>query len=176
MDFQQLPHLFSPAHGREQLRNRLSGRLLAKLLLNLILEGRSEERAHMVTVKCPSCDHENAFDQPYAFHAGFGDEGFLYNEDGNLTLTWSSFDPAYEAIVGQHNPWALTPEQRLLVEVALRPAPRGGRWRFSNPARCASCKGLISGPITETIYYLIYPGSVRTDRVPREYRLAEILI
>jgi len=101
---------------------------------------------------------------------------FLYNDNGDMTLTWSCFDPGFEGIVGKYNPWALTPEQRLSVEAALRPAPRGGRWRFSNPARCASCKEAISGPITETIYYLIYPESVRTDALPGGYRLAEILI
>jgi hypothetical protein len=129
----------------------------------------------MITIKCPSCGYEYAFDQPYAFHAGFADEGFLYNEDGNLTLTWSSFDPAYEAIVGKHHPWVLTPDRHLSLEAALRPAPHGGRWRFSNPARCSRCRGPISGPITETIYYLVYPESVRTDSVPGEYRLADIL-
>jgi hypothetical protein len=129
----------------------------------------------MIVVKCPSCGNENAFDQPYAFHAGFADEGFLYNEAGDLTLTWSSFDPAYEAIVGEHHPWALTPDQRLSLEAALRPAPHGGRWRFDNPARCTSCKEPISGPISKTIYFLVYPDSIRTARVPGEYRLVEIL-
>lgn len=129
----------------------------------------------MIAVKCPSCGHENRFDQPYAFHAGFANEGFLYNDDGDLTLTWSSFDPAYEAVVGAHHPWTLTRDQRQSLEAALSPAPHGGKWRFGNPARCTSCKGPISSPITKTIYYLVYPESVRTDRVPGEYRLIEIL-
>jgi len=40
------------------------------------------------------CGFDNSFDQPYPFHAGFSNAGFLYNEAGNLTLVWSSFDPA----------------------------------------------------------------------------------
>jgi hypothetical protein len=129
----------------------------------------------MITVSCPLCGHHNEFDQPYMIHAGFGDQGFLYNDAGNLTLTWSSFDPAYEAIVGEHHPWALSAEQQALLEAALFEAPSGGRWRFANHARCLKCKGPISGPITETIYYLRYPGSFDTDNNPGEYRLMELL-
>ncbi len=117
----------------------------------------------MVTITCSSCGHKNGFEQPYPFHAGFGDQGFLYNDAGNLTLIWSCYDPAYEAVVGNDNPWSLTAEQRDLLESALCEAPSGGRWRFANPARCINCASPISSPITETIYYLRYPGSVDTD-------------
>lgn len=130
----------------------------------------------MLTIKCKVCGHENAFDQPYAYHAGFGNEGFLYNNAGNLTLVWSSFDPAYEATVGQRkHPWTLTADDQTLFELALSPAPSGGRWRFANPARCANCASPISGPITETIYYLRYPGSIITDLGPGKRTLKEIL-
>jgi hypothetical protein len=129
----------------------------------------------MVTVSCPSCGHQNDFEQPYPFHAGFGNQGFLYNDAGNLTLVWSSFDPAYEAIVGKSHPWTLTVEQQALLENALRVAPSGRRWRFANPARCLKCLGQISGSITETIYYLRYPNSVDTDSTPGERRLKEFL-
>ena len=129
----------------------------------------------MVTINCASCRHENDFEQPYPFHAGFGNQGFLYNDAGNLTLVWSSFDPAYEAIVGRLHPWTLTTEQQALLESTLREAPSGGRWRFANPARCLKCANPISGPITETIYYLQYPGSVDTDSNPGERRLKEFL-
>src|SRR3989442_4520266 len=59
-------------------------------------------------VSCSDCGFANVFNQPYAYHARFGDQGFLYNEAGNCTLMWSSFDPDYEAIVGKKNPWSLT--------------------------------------------------------------------
>ena len=55
----------------------------------------------MVIITCASCGHENGFARPYPFHAGFSNQGFLYNDDGNLTLVWSSFEPAYEAWVGK---------------------------------------------------------------------------
>jgi hypothetical protein len=129
----------------------------------------------MVTVNCSACGFKNDFEQPYPFHAGFGNQGFLYNDAGNLALVWSSFDPAYEAIVGNWHPWALTTEQQTNFEKALREAPSGGRWRFSNPARCLKCAKPISGPITETIYYFQYPGSVDADRSPGERRLKGFL-
>jgi hypothetical protein len=120
-------------------------------------------KSGMLSIDCPSCGHRNEFPQPYPYHAGFGNQGFLYNDAGNLTLVWSSFDPAYEAIIGRQHPWTLTTEQEELLERVLRAAPYGGRWRFVNPARCLECAKPISGPISETISYLIYPGSVHTD-------------
>jgi hypothetical protein len=130
----------------------------------------------MVTISCPSCGHNNEFEQPYPFHAGFGNQGFLYNDAGNLTLVWSSFDSAYEAIVGKRHPWTLTPQQQKLLENALCDAPSGGRWRFGNPARCVRCAKSISGPITETIYYLQYPSSIHADSAPEERRLRDFLM
>lgn len=44
----------------------------------------------MVTIDCSSCGHKNDFEQPSPFHAGFGNQGFLYNDAGNLTLACSS--------------------------------------------------------------------------------------
>jgi hypothetical protein len=107
----------------------------------------------MITIKCTSCGHENGFDQPYGIHAGFSNQGFLYNDQGNLTLIWSSFDPEYEAVVGRKHPWGLTADDQAKLEAALSPAPKGGGWRFANPARCTKCGEAISGAITQTIYY-----------------------
>ena len=112
-----------------------------------------------LVVRCPGCGSSNVFNQPYAYHAGFGNQGFLYNETGNCTLVWSSFDPDYEALVGRWHPWALTEEQRTLIENALKPAPDGTRWLFDNPARCLKCGHPISGSIRSTIYYLQYENS-----------------
>jgi len=129
----------------------------------------------MVTISCSFCGHKNVFKQPHPFHAGFGNQGFLYNDAGNLTLTWSSFDPAYEAIAPRQHPWVLNTEQQARFENALCDAPSGGRWRFANPARCLNCAEQISGPITETIYYLRYPGSIETDSIPGEHRLKDFV-
>ena len=129
----------------------------------------------MIHIDCLACGHKNGFDQPYPYHAGFGDQGFLYNDDGNLTLIWSAFDPAYTSVVGGWNPWALTLEQQARFEEALPLAPSGGSWRFSNPARCEKCKGPISDPMARTIYYLVYPGSVNAELGPAGRHLQQYL-
>ncbi len=127
----------------------------------------------MTTIDCPSCGHSNEFAQPYPFHAGFSDQGFLYNDAGDLTLVWSAFDRDYVAIVGSNNPWALAEDQQQRMEHALRDAPSGGKWRFVNPARCGKCGVPISGPMSQTVYYLVYPNSVVTDLDPARRRLSD---
>jgi CAAX protease family protein len=67
------------------------------------------------------------------------------------------------AVVGQRYPWTLTELERQAFEDRLSPAPDGTRWLFRNPARCLRCAYPISGPMTDTIYYLRYDGSVDRD-------------
>lgn len=119
--------------------------------------------AKPLTVVCPSCGHLHFFNQPYAYHAGFGDQGFLYNDDGDLTLVWSAYDATYVSIVGSSNPWMLTEGKKRMLEDWLPPAPRGGQWRFANPARCGRCKKEILAPMDSTVYYLVFDGSVVLD-------------
>ena len=117
-------------------------------------------RTDVTEISCEACSHTNRFDQPHPYHAGFGNQGFLYNDTGDLTLVWSAFDCAYTAIIGEAHPWALSagPENRL--EELLSPAPSGGRFRFANPARCLDCGAPIHGPINAEIHFLLYPNSL----------------
>jgi hypothetical protein len=108
---------------------------------------------------CAACGKVTTFEQPYPLHAGFSNLGFLYNDSGTLTLTWSSFDPTFERLVGAVHPWELSATQRVRLESSLLPAPSGGAWRFSNPARCPGCSAPISPPISESIYFVRFPGS-----------------
>jgi len=117
----------------------------------------------MFLVECAGCGLANTFDQPYAIHAGFSNVGFLYDDNGTQTLIWSSYDPAYVAIVGGVHPWALSPEQKSQLETSLKPAPGGGAWRFANPPRCTRCGAPIRGSIEQDIYYLKYSGSIDLD-------------
>lgn len=111
------------------------------------------------SIKCPNCGVTNVFNQPYPYHAGFSDQGFLYNEAGNRTLTWDSLtDPDYLGIVGPYQPWILTRAQQQKLESMLEPGP-GGRWLFANPARCKHCHGPISGPMLNESYYFVYDSS-----------------
>src|SRR5688500_5100206 len=114
-----------------------------------------------MVVSCSSCGHVNIFEQFYPFHAGHANQGFLYNDAGNCTLVWSSFDPAFEALVGRMHPWSLGPESWARIEARLKPAPFGGRWRAANPPRCLQCSTPLESPIGEgAIHYVVYPGSV----------------
>ena len=117
-------------------------------------------------VPCAACHVVNVFKQPSPYHAGFGNQSFLYNDAGTLTLVWSSYDSAYEAIVGQNHPWALTPALRSKLEQSLIPAPTGGGWRFSNPPRCRFSGHPIGTPIGDNIYFLRYDGSIDAERPP----------
>ena len=115
------------------------------------------------TLTCGACKHTNVFNQPYPYHAGFGDQGFLYNDKGNLTLVWSAYDHSYEKIVGKQNSWMLKEEDKRKLEDALLPAPHGGSWRFSNPPRCTECGNPIGSSIESNIYYYRYDGSIDLD-------------
>jgi hypothetical protein len=116
-----------------------------------------------ISIKCSQCGHENVFNQPFQYHAGFANQGFLYNEKGNRTLVWSSFDPDYESIVGECHPWALTKEQQQKIEAILA-SDNGGRWLFENPARCKKCEAIISEPMMKNITYLVYDESIHLDQ------------
>lgn len=106
----------------------------------------------------------NVFDQPYTYHAGFSDQGFMYSDSGHCTLVWSWYDPVVKEFFPAGSRLSDNAAARGRFESALRPAPDGGRWRFANPARCLYCSGRIAGPILEQIYYLVFPDSIITDQ------------
>jgi hypothetical protein len=116
-----------------------------------------------ISVHCASCGKDIEFDQPYPLHAGFSDQGFLYNDAGDLTFIWGSYDPVMKRLFPGKQPDCLSEQEQQAFEQLLKPAPSGGRWRFSNPARCPSCREPISPPMLKHIYYLRYPGSIDAD-------------
>jgi hypothetical protein len=127
-----------------------------------------------LSIQCKHCGKDILFDQPYVYHAGFSDQGFLYNDAGTLTLVWSIIDPVFDAIFPEKAPWALSLSNRRQFEKMLLPAPDGDRWRFRNPARCIYCGKPISRPMLHSIHYLVYPGSIVTDR-GYQFRLKEYI-
>ncbi len=131
-----------------------------------------------LVVTCIECGFDNVFNQPYRYHAGFANQGFLYNEAGDRTLIWSSFDPDYTNIVGENHPWVLGVEGRNKLEAVLQSDPNGGgKWLFTNLPRCLKCKHPIGEPIGRNIYYLEYDGSINLDfsGSDRSRRLKEIM-
>ena len=127
------------------------------------------------SIKCPQCGRDNDFDQPYPYHAGFGTQGFLYSDSGHFTLTWNWYDPAISQFFPPESRYDRDADMRRRFEDTLRPAPDGGRWRADNPARCIYCSAPISGSMLQTIYYLLYTGSIETEKVGDKPRLSEYL-
>ena len=125
---------------------------------------------------CKRCGATNRFEQPYAYHAGFADTCFLYNDAGNLTLVWSTVDPDFVALVGQLRPETLTRRVRIRLEARLTDAPSGGRWAFKNPARCVECGSMISKPMTRSTSYVVYDGSIVLDDWRAGIGLARVLL
>lgn len=126
-------------------------------------------------VHCPRCGKPNHFDQPYAYHVGFGDQGFLYNDAGDCTLVWSTLDPVYEDLLARHSPeppGVLTGAAKREFEARLPPSPRGDRWRFVNTPRCTHCRAALTPPMgPDCIQYLVFPDSVLLGIRPFERSL-----
>jgi len=127
-----------------------------------------------LSIHCKHCGKDILFDQPYFYHAGFADQGFLYNDAGTLTLVWSVLDPMLDTLFPGQLTWASSLSNRWRFEKMLLPAPDGGRWRFRNPARCIHCAKPISKPMLHSIHYLVYPGSILTDQ-GNEFKLKEYI-
>ena len=128
-----------------------------------------------MNVKCESCGFINGFKKKYLFHARFSNRGFLYNDEGNLTLTWDSYDPDYQRLVGIVHPWGLSKEQQYKFESVLKPAPFGGNRSFKNVPRCLNCHGPIGQSIIDTIYYLVFPNSLELHLHKEENTLKKVI-
>jgi hypothetical protein len=127
-----------------------------------------------LSIKCKHCGKDTLFGQPYPYHAGFTDQGFLYNDAGTLTFVWSILDPTLDKLFPGQPTWTLSLLKRWRFEKMLLPAPDGGHWRFRNPARCIHCAKPISKPMLRSTHYLIYPGSLITDQ-GGHFKLSEFM-
>src|ERR1017187_7036833 len=115
------------------------------------------------SIRCPHCGKDNIFDQPYRYHAGFSNQGFLYNDSGSLTFIWESYDPLMRQLFPGKHPWTLDQQEQQTFESLLKPAPRGRHWRFTNPGRFFFGGEAISLPMMQDIYYVLYSGSIGVD-------------
>lgn len=108
------------------------------------------------------------------YHAGFNDTPFLYCDKDSTVLTFHDYDPVYRRLLASHslpNAIALTfikernEEALRVIEEHLTSCPCGGRFSFKNPLRCPVCGGAFSGPLSETIYFLVLDKEVDGEKV-----------
>ena len=115
-------------------------------------------------LQCGHCGHTLRLPQPHPYHAGFGNQGFLYCDSDPTIVTFSSFDPLYRRLVGEVHPWMLAAPQRQRVEEALLPCPCGGRFSFQAEPRCSSCGTSLRSALPGDIYYVILDRRVDGER------------
>ena len=97
-------------------------------------------------------------------HAGFGDSGFMYSDNGRHVIQWDSYDPAYLKIVGDEtfHPWMISRQQKDDFEQRVKPLPDGTRYRFSNYARCGACTQTIAPPLPNSEWLVFHGRTVWT--------------
>ena len=115
------------------------------------------------SIQCQRCGKENIFEQPYPYHAGFADQGFVYSDSGHYTLVWSWFDPVLKNFFSEKSTYSGDSAARKAFEEALRSSPDGTRWRSTNRAKCLYCPQEISGSMLEQNHYVVYPNSLILD-------------
>jgi hypothetical protein len=110
--------------------------------------------------ECGSC--RRAFDYQQ-FHAGFGDQGFMYGAAEGTVLTWSAFDPAYRGLVDAL-PWMLTEDQKRRVESEIKPGFSDEPFGFDNVPRCPHCHQPVDNLLDQSRAYFV----ITADRIDGE--------
>lgn len=119
-------------------------------------------------ISCPHC--KKPISVRGIYHAGFGDEGFLYCNNDSTVLTFSAYDENYEKLVPKKMPWPprvggeLTKREQGLIEQHLRPCPCGGSFKFKNKPRCPSCGKSIERLI-DSIHYIVIQRNIDGDKI-----------
>jgi hypothetical protein len=104
------------------------------------------------TSVCSNCAKTFTYDE---FHAGFGDQGYLYCDSDETIVTWDSLSPDYIAIVGEVHPWMLDRNGKRSVEAAIVDCPYGGRFAYSALPRCPFCEAELPDLTPDPIYYAV---------------------
>jgi len=104
-----------------------------------------------ILIQCWRCKHQNIFAHTIFPQCGFADTLYFYSDSGHYTVLWNLFDsiPKHlQELIGVDITKDAGTMQHL--EDMLPLAPDGGRYRFTNRARCLACPQVISESILET--------------------------
>ncbi len=111
-------------------------------------------------VKCRQCD--STYPVKHTYHAGFSELGFLYCDRDTTVVTFSTWDKVFERLrgeLGAKHPWVLGDkalrEDVRHIESHLIRCPCGGKFSFGNRLLCPNCRGVLSEPISKTIYFIV---------------------
>jgi hypothetical protein len=121
-----------------------------------VVAGRNAHRyTDNMDINCPKCRQTFSIPQKWPYHAGFGNLGVYYCDSCPNLVTFSSFDPRYQAIVGKKlHPWTLRADKAQKVERLLKPCPCGGRFRYTAEPRCPLCNETIRSVLPASIYFI----------------------
>lgn len=109
---------------------------------------------------CSFCGFMTEVKYPKIIHAGFSNLGFMYCNKCGDVLTWSSFDPIFEKIVGRKHPWSLTSVEKREVENAIIKCKCGGDFTFSAKPRCPNCNNEIPDIVQDEIHFVILKNRI----------------
>jgi hypothetical protein len=105
-------------------------------------------------IDCSACGQSTTIAQEHPFHAGFSSRGFLYCDSSAAIIEFDPYNPRYTALVGDKHPWSLSPEEKGIVESALKPCGSGGRFRFDALPRCPKCNHPLADLLPDDIHFV----------------------
>lgn len=108
---------------------------------------------------CPHCCREFEYAR---YHAGFGNQGYMYCDQDETVLTWDTYVDPYSKLTSKH-PWMLDSADQSRVEAALKPCPYGGSFAFANPSLCPFCHESIAFLVPSKEYFIVAGRRVEAD-------------
>lgn len=106
-------------------------------------------------MRCNNCGTQVIPESTRPLHAGFSNVGVLYCDRHSATLTFSTFDKRYTALVGEKHPWTLSADEQATVEFALRNCRCGGTFRFGSRPKCPHCKSDLDVDLPPIYYFIV---------------------
>ncbi|OGJ48990.1 hypothetical protein A2229_00470 [Candidatus Peregrinibacteria bacterium RIFOXYA2_FULL_33_7] len=100
---------------------------------------------------CPKCNKKVKV--AGAYHAGFGDDEYLYCHNCSKTLLIFIYDKIYNYLINGDFSWKLSNTSKNLIEKNLQDCDCGGNFRFNLEPRCPNCHKSLQELIPNEIYY-----------------------